>query len=453
MLDIFSELLPYDLVLIIGYIWFFIKYKNNYLLLLIVTLFFAGIFKDFGDILLYRILFSSNKHLNIGTVIFEIGTLILTIVIFLKYYQSLKLRKHNLLITIFIIYCVWFFVASVVINNDSVLLFTRELSKDLIPFLLFFIFAKIMQEPNNSETLKLLFFRLINAQILFSIAKLIILMDYHEGMVGSLTGISKGGPGTTLPLLGMIFIALNSKMILKRKDIWMIVGLLLTGILAGKRALLLLFPVLYVLLSIYVYRKKFGRNLIYVVILLPAIIYIGLRLMPTLNPENKIWGSFNPEYAWNYGVKYSTGKEDPSDEIEKGTGRLGALVLSLDLFTDNTISNEKIVFGHGLEYFSMAGDRYYDRDYWWGISGRGAITGILYKFFSIGLICTVLYVLYLLLFLSQVKNKRLRHTMILVVFFDFIFYNATIITLPSLFALLIFEMFYDTSMTRKNIRV
>jgi hypothetical protein len=448
-LSIYNQLLPYNLVLLIGYFWFFVKYKKSNFLLLIVTLFFAGLFKDFGDILLNTIIFGTTRQLNIGSVIFEIGTFIWAIIIFYRYYPSNILKRHNLLVFTFIAYCVWFLVVSLIINRDGLLLSVKEIAKDIIPFLLFFVLAKTMQSSSNVNTLNVLFFRLINAQIIFSLAKLFILNDYHEGLVGSLTGLFHGGPGTSFPLLGLIFIALNSKMNLKGKDLWMIIGLLLIGFLAGKRAVWLLFPVLYLLLSIYVYRRRFFKKMIFAAILVPVFFYVGLRLVPTLNPDDKIWGSFDPEYALNYGLEYSTGKKDRADEIEMGSGRVGALVLGLEQITANTDSPKNTLFGYGINYFRVPTIKYYDSDYWWGISSRGSITGILYKFFSIGLISTVLYVLYLLLLLSNVRNKRLRNVIILLVLFDFIFYNATIITFPSLFTLLIFEMFFENSTTKK----
>jgi hypothetical protein len=444
-ISIFNQLLPYDLVLLVGFIWFYNKYKRSSFLLLITTLFFAGLFKDIGDHFLFNLLLGTSKSYSLGTIIFEFCVFLWAIKLYIRYNTSTIRAKNKFLVNVFIAYCIWLTVTSLLINEDSFLRFVREISQEIIPFLLFFVFAIEMQETSNRERLKLLFYRLIIAQILFSIAKGIILMDYYEGMVGSLTGLSDGGPGTSLPLLGLLFVALNSNMNLRGKDLWMIIGLLLTGFLAGKRAVWLLFPVLFLLLSIYVYRHQFMRKIIVAAIFVPIFIYIGLRAIPSLNPDNAIWGSFNPGYAWTYGMKYSTGKTDATDEIQDGEGRVGALVLSVDILIGNFVSTGKKMYGYGLDYFYNYGNNYYNSNYWWGINGRGSITGILYKYFSIGLTGAVLFVLYLLALLSNVKNKRMRNVIILLVLFDFVFYSATIISHISLFALIFFVMFYDST--------
>jgi hypothetical protein len=415
-----------------------------------ITLFFSGLFTDFINQLIGNIVFGSVKTTTIGSDILQIIMVVWAVRIYYKSNPIKKLNNHRLLTTIFLTYIAYFLIVSLFVNGDRISLTFAELYEDIMPFILFFILAKTMQFPYIGNNLNLLFFRLINAQILFSIVKIIVLMRPYEGLVGSITGITNGGPGTSLPLLGIIYIAINTKMSLRIKDVWMIFGLLLTGFLAGKRAVWLLFPVLYILLSIYVFHRRLLKNLVFAAVLVPLFVYTGLRLMPTLNPENEIWGSFDPEYAWNYGQKYSTGREDASDEIIEGTGRVGALVLALNkVITD---SPDKTFFGYGLEHFVLTKTNYFDSNYWWGIDGRGSITGILYKYFSIGLIGVILYTIYIyiILHITFVKNKRLKFVIILVVLFDYVFYNATIITFPSLFALLLFEMRYDTSLVEKR---
>lgn len=444
----FNELFIYNIVLLLAYLWFLKKYLSNSFALLLITLFFGGLFMDFGNQLIGKIIFGTIKRSTIGTGIWQFITFIWTLYFYNKSKNQKNYYNNKTIKIAFYVYISYFIISTLFINHDSFGLIISELHKDVIPFLMFFVIARKMQNSSIAINLKLLFYRLLNAQIIFSIAKILILMRPYEGLVGSLTGIANGGPGTTLPLLGLIFIGINSKMDLKIKDIWLIIGLLLTGFLAGKRAVWLLFPILYLLLSLYVYRKRIIKKIIFATFFVVFFIYIGIRLMPSLNPDNEVWGSFDPEYAWNYGQKYSMGKENASDEIEEGTGRVGALVLAYNQITSDLPENS--LFGYGISYLVVSQDNYYDSSHWWGIDHRGSITGILYKYFSIGLFGAIIYTILITLIISNVNNKKLKLVIILLVLFDFIFYNATIVNFPSLFTLLFFEMFFSTDEIKNN---
>lgn len=446
---IFNELLIYNSFLLIGFLWFFAKYKKNSTILLLTTLVFGGLFMDLGNILIPRFIFGSIRHLYVGTLLWQVGTLVWSLKLFLRHSSLGIIKKNKLLVVLFLVYCLVFILSSIIINEDSILLSVRQLSKDLIPFFLYFVLSKLMQDHNYASKLNLFFFRLINAQIIFNIIKFLILIERHEGLVGSLTGIHHGGPGTSFPLLGLIFIAINSKMSLKKRDLWMILGLLFIGLMAGKRAVWLLFPALFFLLSLYVYRQNVMRKLITIAIFLPFVFYLGLRLTPSLNPENAVWGSFDPEYAWSFALRYSAGIEDDVGVAEIEAGRIGALVLAYEKIANSKGSKEinRVLWGYGHEYFVVHTQFYSDRDYWWGIGGRGSITEVLVKIFSIGLIAAILYITYIILMLSKTKNTKLKHVIIFLALFDFVFYNGTILTHPGLFALLLFMVLYEKPKT------
>ena len=452
-LPIYSEILLYNLVLLVGFVWFFYKYNKSELLLLIIVLFFGGLFMDIGNQLIGKIIFGSVKRSRLGYLIWQIGTLLWVGRYFIFHYPIKMVKKNKNIVIIFILYCISNIISTLFFNGDKPIVVIQELSKDLIPFALFLILASKLRDSNSVMVLNTLLNRLIIAQIVFTIFKFIILFRPYEGLVGSITGLYNGGPGTSLPLLVLLLMALNTNMNLKKKHLLLIVGLLFIGFMAGKRAVWLLFPILYIILSIYTYRRNFAKKILYVVVLVPIFFYFGLRLMPTLNPENVVWGSFDPEYSLNYGLKYSTGKRDFNDAGEEGYGRVGALLLVYERLTSYSFYSKNTLFGYGFAYFSnVSKAEYFDPTHWWGISGRGSITGVLLKYFSIGLIATVFYFIYIVKLILTVKNKRLKYTFLGVVLFDFIFYNATIITIPSLFVLLIFEILYaNTQFIRKQL--
>ncbi len=64
------------------------------------------------------------------------------------------------------------------------------------------------------------------------------------------------------------------------------------------------------LFMIYVPKIKLGKMLIFALCLSPLVFYFGVRLTPSLNPENQIWGSFNWQYALEYADWYQFGEKE-----------------------------------------------------------------------------------------------------------------------------------------------
>lgn len=418
----------YNIILVICYIWLFIRYRKNGLLIFIISLFFSGMFANFGEIV--------NN-------IFKIICLLWSIILYVKYSSFVDRNKNIFLILFFIFYIIFFYFISLFFHNDSPVLVFSQSSKYIIPFLLLFVIMNFVRKGTPLEELNKLFKELIFVQIFLNIVKLYYIKEPYEGLVGSLTGIAGGAAGTSFPLLGLLWIAINTKMLIKNKQNWIILGLLFIGFMTGKRAIWLLFPILFVLLGLYVYRRKYGKKIIYTIFLVPLFIYIGLRLIPTLNPENKIWGRFDIKYAYNYGLEYSMGRKSRSDNISKGAGRVGAVALVADQLKNLNSYSKNTFFGYGNEYMIYAdSEDYYNKNYYHGIDRRGSITGIIGMYFTIGIIGVILFLMYILSVVFLVENKRLRYIILLLVLFDFIFYVGTILTMQSMFVFLIFQIIY-----------
>ncbi|MDD4727820.1 MAG: hypothetical protein PHN55_03585 [Dysgonamonadaceae bacterium] len=292
-----------------------------------------------------------------------------------------------------------------------------------------------------------LFGTLIIAQIVLSVFKLINIQDYYEGLVGSITGLAGGGPGTTLPLLGLVWLMLNNKMNFKWKNILFFAGLLFIGLVTGKRAVLFLYPILFGMLYMLSAKNRSVLKSLQIyfslILIMPILIYVGFRLNPTLNPDQKIWGQFDFDYAWNYALKYSTGSTSENDSgIQKGIGRVGAVNLIWDEIVNSGKNKTVFLLGNGLEYFTEDSfENYTNSSYFFGIDHRGSITGLIQFVLTIGLFGAVLFLIYLILMIrSLVTYKRLRYIILFLVLIDYIFYNSTIVQIPSLTVLLIFVM-------------
>ncbi len=425
-----AQILLYNIPIVLSFLYLLFKYRSGSAYSLIVCLFFYGLVVDIS-----RVFTGGRLIVNV----YQILLLVWAVKIFLHRKQWNSMR-HQCLVLVFLIYAVYYFHINILYHGDSTLLVISQFSKTLIPVLLF---PEIDIQINRGygEKLYNLFYQLLLFQMLFGVWKLVFLGGFLEGWVGSISGLQGGGAGTSLPLLGLIFWSIKSHMAFRSKKDWLFVGgLLLIGFAAGKRAVWVLFPLLFLLLYIVAYGKtiKPGSALM-VLILLPVFVYLGVRLTPTLNPEDKVWGSFNPQYAWEYALKYSTGSEGGGESIEKGVGRVGAVSLMLDMMKS---SDESVLFGRGLEYMVYADhDDYLNADYYQGITSRGSITGIVSTFFTIGTIGVVLFILFICTLLLLNKS-RYRWVLLIMVLFDYVFYNAQSVSTMALFVLAIFLTIY-----------
>ena len=182
-----------------------------------------------------------------------------------------------------------------------------------------------------------------------------------------------------------------------------------------------------------------------VIIAAPFLFYLGLRLTPSLNPENKVWGSFDIDYALNYGKAYSMGEIDEDGNREKGIGRVGATLLMIDWIKDYNNYDVHSWFGHGAERIFTSNDYedYYDKDYNFGINHRGSMTGAVMWYLGFGIVGLVLFMIYYLSLFRIIPYQRLRYVLYGMVMFDFIFYNAQMIREPFICVLIIFIMYYS----------
>jgi len=415
------------------FLWISYQYRRSQISILIILLYFFGLFGFFG---------------KTGFEIQKIITLLGSVYVVINNGAFSQLNsKLRIALGLFSVFAGYYFITSFVLNGDPILITMSQLSKYIIPILLFFEMYRIaLKNPQNLYILNNLFYKLLLIQIGLNFIKLLILGATFEGMVGSITGVGRGGGvGTTIPLIGLCWIALNTNFIkLDKRTILFLAGLLFIGFMTGKRAVWLLFPVLFFVYSMYVSKKKYPRRFLYALLLTPLLFYVGLRLSPTLNPERKVWGSFDIEYAWNYIMDYSAGKEDASGDRGEGTGRIGANKLLWNATMDTDTHTNETWFGYGnTRIYAADYSRYTDQEYNFGAKSRGSLTSIFMMFIAIGVIGVILFLAYFISIFFQVKYTRLRWTLLGVALFDFIFYNGTIIREPALCTLLLFLILYS----------
>ena len=92
-------------------------------------------------------------------------------------------------------------------------------------------------------------------------------------------------------------------------------------------------------------RKKVLRKIALLLPFLPLIFYAGVRLNPTLNPERKVWGSFDFNYMMDYTTDYSLGTESKRND-EMAYGRVSSTILLIKKIISINYTNNDL-FGIG----------------------------------------------------------------------------------------------------------
>lgn len=417
----------YNGLCLVALIWLLWKYRGNMIPMLIVMLFFGGVIDDLMG--------------ATGRNVYRIGLLSICV------WQSTKgalnhfYQEFPKVFYFLCLYILYYIITSIFINHDNFLLVFSLLSKLLIPFLILMLMLNDdLEDERNANTWFWIFEDLILIQVGLSIAKMVILGGFLEGWVGSMSGIRGGGSGTSFPLLGLMWLALKTDMNFSRKDWFLAFGLLILGFAAGKRAVWIMFPVLFCILSMYVYRKSLAKKIIVIFAAAPLLFYLAIRISPTFNPDNKVWGTFDPEYAINYGLKYTAGIDESHTGVQTGVGRLGALTWMLNQFSQE---GKNMMFGRGNEYMTYASkDDYMNTTYYGGIQSRGNITGIVSTFFTLGIVGIAFFILFFsCTFLSN--RSRFNYVLFGVILIDYLFYNAQVLNLMPLTMLALFFSFFS----------
>lgn len=358
-------------------------------------------------------------------------------------------RKVRYLLIAFTVFSLYFILVNTLVHLNDILFISSQYSKYYVPFVsLLLLLHYAHKDVSYLKYFNQLIFELLLIQIVISIYKYLLFGGhYWEGMVGTFGVLRGGGAGTSFPLVALCWVALNTNLDFRSWRSWLfIAGLLLLGIAAGKRAVVLLFPILFLILSIYICRKKYSHRIWFVIAAVPLLFYFGVRLTPSFNPENKVWGSFDLNYVLNYTEDYSMGEVADGKERERYTGRVGSALAFWNIFKDVDNYSIKTLFGEGVEraYTSAENREAYNQfgiDY--GLNHRGDITGILMLQIAIGLIGIVLFVIYYWFLFRLIRYKRLRYVLFALTMFDFVFYNSMMIREPFISALMMHIIVYS----------
>ncbi len=252
---------------------------------------------------------------------------------------------------ILLILCIPLLLIGFVINQASWGDSINAMRWSFFQFVLFFVMLNKVPEAELKYAVKVIFFLCV-LQIPLGVIKF-FLWGSTENALGML------GHSSTSFFVGIAISFVLAYYLIKQinflRFLVLFVGFSFCGFAGGKRALLLLIPLIMILeFMIYTYYgqrwKVFLRYLIPIVLVGAVFIYIFVRLIPTLNPEHTIWGTFEWEHLITM-VENHTSTEQYSVN-DTATGRTSALCMGMRVLQEDV---SVCFFGMGPQLFVRDG--------------------------------------------------------------------------------------------------
>ncbi|MEI6752111.1 MAG: hypothetical protein WCK78_02990 [Paludibacter sp.] len=423
-----SKIFQLYFVELLSLIYILRKYSKNKFYILIILIFYTAIFA-----------FAGKDIQNIYRIIILVFTLMLCSQ--KRAFASFK-KGDNFITVAFVLFSLFYFY-STIRSNDNFTIILSQYSRYLVSYCLWFLVRKeLFSELYPIEKLNRLIYDIFLMQIVISIAKLIIFQGKQiEHLVGSIAHTG-GSDGTTIPIYGFIFLWFYRKGNLKINDWLFVVGLMLAGFLAGKRAVWFIVPLVIAAFMIYVPKLKMNKTLWITIILAPLAFYLGVRLTPTLNPENKVWGSFELDYTFDYADKYQFGDEKRMKVDKRAQGRGGATILVWNKLTGTDLLTDDDWFGKGLT--GMYTGSYTDfNKLKFGVSGKGNSTGYFQTYTTTGF--AGFFTTFLLFYgiLWQFKSRRIRWVVMGIVTWEYFMYIGNTFRYPAYMFLIVYFIHYS----------
>ena len=339
-----------------------------------------------------------------------------------------------------------------------------QISRYVELFLLYFIMKEQIIYRNKKDDILKLFYDIIFMNILISIVKWIIFRHQIEGLVGTIC-IQGGSHGTSLPIVGFIILWLYKRGNFEWKDWLFTLGLLWIGFTTGKRAVMFILPLVVTIFMTYVKGVKINKYMGIGILAMPLLFYLGVRLTPTLNPEHKVWGSFDFEYAFDYAENYQFGSEGVEGQIDilqseqqvhyaagsygvgqekiEAEGRGGATVALLKLIFGPKKLSEQDLWGIGFR--NMYGVDYNEFDklpLTIHINHKGSATGVFQTYVTIGVLGIVVTIIFCFMPFFYIEPFRFRIVLLGIVLWEYFMYTGDIFRTPAFMAALLFVIAY-----------
>lgn len=301
--------------------------------------------------------------------------------------QNQTARRFNYSsIWIFILFTlIW--LISVAVNNSN---FGKSFSffhYTLVAFLSFSIGLNLTINTKHLKRFDRTIVLLLVLQIFAAIIK-VGTVGTKEMYAGTI-GFTGGSLNTVYPLIGISFFTIRYFFYKdEKKYLILAIGTLFIAWAGEKRGIYFYLPVV-LFLIFFLHRKLTGKILfsinnsikgIVILLISSFIFYWGIRLSPTLNPDNTVLGRFDLNYTIEYATNYSYNEE----EVEYATGRFSGLE-HIVIQSLSNIESHIFYIGKGPDLLIGLGEESIDTAQDIGVSGSMAINGFSTYLLSLGL--------------------------------------------------------------------
>lgn len=425
-------------ILLVYMLW---KYRKDNISLLFILLSWPRVFAFYGKTI-------ENMY--------KIAMLLMCIYFFYQLYAYRFYQKRERWIAItFVLFSIQFMLSVLLYTQNTITIILSQYSRYIEILLLYFIVKQIIYNGKCNQLLSL-FYDIGLMQIFISIVKMFTISLSQEGLVGSFQIIG-GEMGTTIPILWFINLWYYRKGQFGKWDWLYVLGLLLVGFTSGKRAVMFILPVVVAAFMIYVPKLRLrGSTIAMTILLVPLLLYLGVRLTPTLNPEHKIWGSFDWEYAMGYAETYQFGKEGlqgqsnaiaQADDLDgaligqkqyiEAEGRGGATIAMLRLLIGEYETVDQDWWGWGFNsMYSTDYDQFDKLPLTIHINHKGSATGIFQSYVTTGLLGALCTILFSFAFLFYCRHKRIKYVLLAICAWEYFMYTGILFRTPVFMAVL-----------------
>lgn len=430
-------------ILLVYMLW---KYRKDNISLLFILLSWPRVFVFYGKTI-------ENMY--------KIAVLLMCIYFFyqLYAYRFYQKRERRIAIT-FVLFSIQFMLSVLLYTQNTITIILSQYSRYIEILLLYFIVKQIIYNGKCNQLLSL-FYDIGLMQILISIVKMFTVSFSQEGLVGSFSIIG-GAMGTTIPILWFVILWYYRKGKFTNKDWLYILGLFLVGFTSGKRAVMFILPIVLAAFMIYVPKLRLkGSTIAMTILLVPLLLYCGVRLTPTLNPEHKIWGSFDWEYAMGYAETYQFGKEGLQGQTEalnqansehvqysggyvgttkqhiEAEGRGGATIAMLRLLIGQHETIDQDWWGLGFNsMYSTNYEEFNKLPLTIQVDHKGSSTGVFQSYVTTGLLGAICTILFSFAFLFYCRHKRLKYVLLAICAWEYFMYTGILFRTPMFMAVL-----------------
>lgn len=417
------KLLYYGILLVIYFLFLRVG-RNDKITTVILLVFFHGFFVAFGargSGVFRIIMLGSALNLYFGRGKFPVSP------------SDYKLMLSFIMfsITHFLVY---FYHAGVTMSAFY------EYYKLLLPFLLFVGIRKHPHWIKDHDFYINLVLKLTIFQIVFSFVKLVTL-GFRENIIGSVADTG-GSISIAFSVFPALIYWMNRNEQLKRDDLRFILSVLIIPIMSNKRAIWLIYPFVIMAMSYKHIEKKTLSKLAYILILIPLVFYFGLRFNPSFNPEGALWGSYDPQYAWDYIKSYTLGEGRDTQGL--AYGRLAAVQMTFSNIKDDPMTLNAILgYGTGISG-SYSNVSYQDLGFFRGTMAAFAFVssnyGYLYFF-------TLLFLF--MRFTAYIPDKYNRRIVNGLILWNLFTYSGGFVLVPQQSAIMIFTVLAAEAISRR----